>query len=428
MVKPASIPRISGSLACLALLLGNATAQAQQAAKPASSKDTPSEEAIFIPVEYRPPPYQVSVGVRISGKAKVRFSGVGSIAPDSYPGPAANPAAGRTARIYTDGQVYPDSTVYIDNTLKTPTDEKTNVWQFANSNQVVNHPTLGRAVAMHSYWIQPSGSTVDAETGASPNWDIEVSQQLGGTRRISWGLVFGAGLNDINVKAATTVRGNLRAITDSYSLAGVTLPTDLRNGYLEEGSQEYYVKQAVTTGGIVTYVNVKDPITGLDMKAWSPAQRLPDHPGLRDDGLNSMTAVDVIGRWQVKGAYLTARLGPYIAANLGRHFAVRASAGITFTVLGAELKVNETYLIPSINHYLLNNSETRETTTTVTGTIGYFASGELEAFLTQRTGLFMGASFEGFSRDVHMRSDFTQTADLSVSTGTILRTGLTTRF
>ena len=87
MVKPVSLPRLLGSLTSLALLLGGTTALAQQVTKPADSDKPESEEAVFIPIEYRTPPWQVSVGVRLSGKAKVKFSNLGNIPnQDIYPG------------------------------------------------------------------------------------------------------------------------------------------------------------------------------------------------------------------------------------------------------------------------------------------------------------------------------------------------------
>jgi hypothetical protein len=53
MAKPASPSRLLGSLIILALLLSSTTGFAQQTNKPAESDQAESEEAVFIPVEYR---------------------------------------------------------------------------------------------------------------------------------------------------------------------------------------------------------------------------------------------------------------------------------------------------------------------------------------------------------------------------------------
>ena len=63
----------------------------------------------------------------------------------------------------------------------------------------------------------------------------------------------------------------------------------------------------------------------------------------------------------------------------------------------------------------------------VSGILGYYASCELDAFFTDRTGMFIGASHEDFQHDLSLKY-YNQQADIALSTGTVLRTGITTRF
>jgi hypothetical protein len=124
---------------------------------------------------------------------------------------------------------------------------------------------------------------------------------------------------------------------------------------------------------------------------------------------------------------MTARFGPYFAYQLTRRLALRASAGITFTVIGARLRINERVLIPATNAYMQLTNEDLNLDAKVNGILGYFATCELDTYFTDRTGMFFAASHEDFERDFSM-SYYAQRADISLSTGTVLRTGITTRF
>lgn len=460
MVKPASIPRISGPLACLALLLSSQPAFAQEAKKPVSSKE-PSEEAVFIPIEYRPPPYQISVGVRISGKAKVKFSGVGNIPYNSAPGD--NATSGILQRVYDNGYVSPDNSRDAAGNWYAKGDGMTNVWGFNSVDQLVS-PVYPNAtsVGFQSNRVDTAGATLTAESSSSLSWDIEVSRQLGGNKRFSWGVVFGAGLNDINAKTSGTVKGNLHTLIDLYALeagAGTKLPsvpildpvtnqsigTSYIGPYNAPGPYVYYfTEQGKNADGSLRYILDSEgkpttnpymvPKLGPDgTQLWDVRDEsirlgaLPI-PGSRQDSLTS-SGVDVTGYWQVKGAYMTARFGPYFAWQINRHFALRASAGLTLTILGAQFRFNETYLVPSLATYLSVDTANGRNDSTVTTTLGYFASGEVEWFMTQRTGFFVGAAYESYTRDLRLSMPgTTQTAEISADTGAVFRSGITTRF
>lgn len=468
MAKPASLLRYSVPLASLALLCASQPAFAQ--AKPAApDTKAESEEAVFIPVEYRPPPYQVSIGVRLSGKAKVKFSKLGSIPmavdPTAYTETESTVDGVTTKkrdyyRTYDDGGVYPDYTRSINQdgtrTQIAPEEAgKTNYWNFTSANQVVDLPTGGKALALHAYSVESIDDPVpDVAKNGSITWDIEVSRELGASRRMSWGLLLGAGISDINCKTSATVKAKLRTLTDYYSLEGVTLPTDAATGAViplpytgrTEGYKiiGYKVADDGTTRLVDAYGNYI-PIYAYDsagnkIKEWSAEVPLiPTDPiaGLHSDVTEETASLDVVGNWQVKGAYLTARFGPYFTFQLARRLALRASAGLTFTVVGTTLRFNERVYVPAKAAYMeINNRDLSRdpkkggaptSDPRVSGILGYFVSCELDAFLTDRTGVFVGASHEDFQRDISMQY-YTQQADLSLSSGTVIRTGITTRF
>ncbi len=470
MVKPALPLRYSGPLLSLALALASQPLHAQQA-KPADDDRTESEEAVFIPVEYRPPPWQVSVGVRVTGKAKIKFSGLGSMPARNYPGPNPNATAAekdtqeykdalayvaKYGRNYDNGYVGPNYSVDIDGNQIDPNDNKTNYWAFTSSDQVMidpNNPN-GHALAFANNSIRSGGATAEADSSKSVGWDVEISRELGATKRFSWGLIFGAGLSDLNAKTSGTVKSNLHTITDLYSFGGTKLtattgsdgtvtysPTKATGPYWYNPTETVQKKDA--NGNPVFYeqdatdgsykkgdpVMISQVILGADGKAivrWGDISvRLADTPFSRTETITE--GIDVLGTWQVKGAFLTARFGPYIDMKLGEHFSARASAGITLTVLGARLLFEERYLHPILNQYMSIDTRSSTNEATITGTVGYFASGELQWHMTQRTGLFFGAIHESYARDLRLRIG-EQVADIDVSAGTAFRTGFSTRF
>lgn len=466
MAKPASFLRYSVPLASLALLCASQPAFAQ--AKPAApDTKAESEEAVFIPVEYRPPPYQVSIGVRLSGKAKVKFSGLGSVPMEVDPAAyteTESTVGGVTTkkrdyyRTYDDGAVYPDytRTLNSDDTytqVAPPEAGKTNYWSFTSANQVVDLPTGGKALALHAYSVESNNDDVpEVAKNGSITWDIEVSRELGSNRRMSWGLLFGAGISDINCKTSATVKAKLRTLTDYYSLEGVTLSTDTTTGAVipksYTGSSEIYLYSYKLADDGISYATDASgnyiPVyqydqAGNKIKVQPSVPRISTDPlaDLHSDVTEETASLDVVGNWQVKGAYLTARFGPYFTFQLARRLALRASAGLTFTVVGTTLRFNERVYVPAKAAYMeINNGDLSRdpkkggdytTDPRVSGILGYFVSCELDAFLTDRTGVFIGASHEDFQRDLSMQYK-TQQADLSLSSGTVIRTGITTRF
>lgn len=455
MVKPASLPRLIGPLASLAVLLGSTTVSAQQA-KPADQTKVQSEEAVFIPIEYRPPPYQVSVGVRFSGKAKVKFSQLGSV-PNQYE--PLNNITDVAYRGYDNGYVAKDYTVDAEGNPTTKTDGKTNLWSFTSDYQVVADPNpaypTGKALQFMANRIESRGASAEADNGSSLSWDVEISRELGSNKRFSWGLLFGAAVADVNSKTKGTVKANLRTITDTYSLGGAALTpvlnTDGTVSYTPKsgsGPYSYYLTELVqskdaTTGALLYYTEdsadglhkkgdpimvsqyVKDSNNNYVIRWADDSIRLNALPFSRTETLTE--GIDIEGTWQVKGAFMTARFGPFFGVRLGERFAARISGGVTVTILGARLLFQERYLHPILNTYLSIDTKSPYNESTVTTAVGYFVSGELDWFLTQRTGIFVGALHESYTRNLRIQIG-DQTADIDVSAGTAFRTGITTRF
>lgn len=447
MVKPASLSRLSGSLSCLAVLLGGTVAYAQQA-RPTTDEQPESEEAIFIPIEYRRPPYQVNVGFRYSSKAHVKFSGLGGIpSEDTYVGDSIEADDTTTAygRVYNDGAVYPDYTYAYDENWALqkvePTDGKTNYWNFSSSDQIVTLEDGSTALALHAYQTIPGDSTIDVSSGKNLSWDIEVSRELGSYKRLSWGVTVGAGVFDINCKTTGTVKSYLRTLTDYYDISDIdTSDADEDSGLSYYGNWEWtpwsYLYTTDDDGDSVlatddddNYIKVYeyDDDGNLVVEWYYDEQRISTDPILRTDETSDTASIEVQGYWQVKGAGLSARIGPYLAYQFNPRLSLKVSGGLLFTMIGVNLWLNERAYIPALGDYLEFSNEEYNLDARVSGLIGYYVSGEFDVFLTDRTGFFAGFSHEDYTRDISMRY-YWCVADLSLETGSVFRAGVVTRF
>lgn len=449
MVKPASLSRLTGSLSCLALFLGGTVAFAQQA-RPVEDEKPESEEAIFIPLEYRRPPYQVNVGFRYSTTAHVKFSGLGGIPnQDYYPGDSieADDTTKTYGRYYYDGAVYPDYTYeYNENgdLEKTEaTDGMTNYWNFASSDQIVTLDDGTEAVAMHIYQVLPGDGTAEADSEKSLSWEIEVSRELGSYKRFSWGITFGAGLADINCKTTGTVTSYLRTLTDYYDITGIdTSEADEDDGLSYTGNWEWtpwsYLYED-TDGDGVTELQYDDDGNAIKVYEYDDdgnlvvewyyddVQRISTDPIYRTDVTEETPSIVVKGYWQVKGAALSTRVGPYFSYQFTPHLSLKVSGGLLFTLVGLNVWINERAYIPAMDDYLEFSNEEYNLDARVSGLLGYYVSGEIDAFLTDRTGFYVGFSHEDFTRDLSMRY-YWCVADFSMETGSVWRAGIVTRF
>lgn len=394
--------RLVGILA-VSLFVSAAYSQNPDAAeKPA---DTTKEEADAQRAGFgRLPEYDIyvpdntlSVGIRVSGKAKVQFSGIGTISNENTP---TGDLTSELTRVYDNGAVGLDQRLDA-NGSPIPNDGKTNNWRFDSADQVSADST---GIYMTSYSTVSDGTMVDAKSGPTPGVDIEVSRRVGG-RKIKWGLQAGLGLNDINAKSTGEISASLRSLTDFYSLLGAAVPTAPYDG-------------PVTRTDVVT--NPDGSVTTIQTDITTLLSELPLD---RTDTLTEGGA-QINGFWQVKGAYLSARLGPWIEMPINEKIKVRASGGVSGTVIGAFMRFDERFLIPDSTEELAASDQT---STDAWGMFGGYVALEGQYWLTERSGFFAGASYEAVSGDVQLRSG-ERLADMNVDAGAGVRFGFTTRF
>jgi hypothetical protein len=363
--------------------------------------------------------------MRLSGSAKVKFSGVGSIPNTSTTIGIKEGAADRT---YDDGAVLKDYTEDANGKQVNLGLPRTHVWIFDNSSQV---DTTNRTLSFHSLSTDPSptGQVIVESKGRSIGFDIDISREFGRRNKLSWGSTFGASIHDVNVKTRQDVNTKLRVITDTYSLAGIDLgSTKSAKGWIRV---PVWSSTPIldSNGNIIGYEQLKD---AEGNPVWTRANpepiSLPDHPQSRDEGDSTLTDAVVAGYYQVRGSYITLRLGPYLAYNLNEYWQIRAGAGLTYTVLGAQFIYEQSYYAKDaiIKKWLLGGS-TRELKTHVSTQFGYYAEAELDWLINKKTGFFLGAIHESYSTSPTYTHELMK-ADVSLSSGTGIKTGITTRF
>ncbi|MGH8019978.1 MAG: hypothetical protein ACREIA_17210, partial [Opitutaceae bacterium] len=343
--------------------------------------------------------------VRVLGNANVTFRDLGTIESSLDSGER----FGEATRTYHDGVVQLDQRTTADG-VDLPDDGYTSYWSMLNDSQVLPDQS---GIAFHNYSTISDGATVDAESGSKPGFDLELSRRFGGfgkrmsdnRRPGSWGGFLGLGLTDINAKTTGTINATLRSITDVYSLDGATPPTA---PYTAPSTETVTV---IGPDGTETSVVINNSI----LLANQPISRtVTDEAG----------AAAIDGFWQVKGTYVSARTGVWSRFHISRQLSIRASAGVSFHLLGVDMRYDErledeTLAVP------IRAQEQGETTSYEA--VGLFGSLDVELWLTRRTGLFASFTYEGLSDDLALTLGG-RTADVELSSGAGFRFGLTTLF
>ncbi|MBP8256044.1 MAG: hypothetical protein KAX37_01880 [Opitutaceae bacterium] len=393
-----------------------------------------------IPVEFRPiRNTSFSVGVRFIGGANVSFGSLGSISSNFSP---QGPEAGAVDRTYLDGAVHADSLrpneknadgtpisspygrysiraeIFDADGNKIPdandpggTGNKTQVsadflaytpgrtrsWSYTSDSQV----TTPGVIAMHDYVAESSGAGLNSDSGAGPGFELTASRRLGSIGKIDWGIMFGAGITDINAKESASIKANLSVLTDLYRISGIVAPPSAP--YSAPSAGDFVGDNgAVYSGNLETTV----PLDAV------PFQRTV---------VETANGADIDGHWQIKGAYFLFRVGPMIRIPIGERFAVTASAGYAGAYLGTTYRVKETLNISETLSIPFEGEETYSK-------LLHGAYGEVNAewWLTQRTGFFLGVTFEKLGK--YEQTLAGRTADVDIGGNGGFRFGLTTRF
>ena len=387
----------------------------------AQSDDDDDDETDYFPLV--PTGSSLRFGLRYVGGPKVAFHDVGGIPPTvDTPG-----ASDISYHSYNDGYVGPATSTYTDSAGHPRNDGLTNNWQANFAGQVVTDTTpfnpsnlsSNQGIAFHTYTTtsETSGHLVNGKTTDASGWELQVGRSLGKiARKVDVSLVVGFSFSGFRSKNSGDVTSLLTTLTDVYSLSGLDAPTSFPATFPTSDTQTVYDSNGqpklTPTGGNVTVTT--DNSTTL---ALNPTRTVST---TNADGTPSK--VDVTGLWQIKGAYYTISLGPVFQFPITERFKFSVGFGPAAMLVGSTYTANERAFIEDVSTML----EYGGTKTHTVLLPAWFANADAEYWLTERTGLYLGATYQksqGISQTLGNR---TATIDLGTTSG--LTSGLTMRF
>lgn len=367
------------------------------------------------------------LGMRQLSGAKTSFSGTGTLLPPEVPGPATGANIQRT---YHDGYVDPDSRVsartdgagnpVIDPATNSQVfdpiapDGHTNTWTYTDDRQGTEVPGY---VSFHSYTADVTDTAVRKMSANNAyGVDIAVVRDMGSLfhTRASWGLLAGVGINDISAKKTDKVQAAITTITDLYSLDGQVLP-----------GLPYTAPSSTSTTVFDSSGNAVLNEDGSTQTVSTDTTVLLGNQPVDRQTKTTIDNLSVTNRWKLKGAYFTFRVGPSISIPFTSRFRLNLSAGAALVYAGSDYTVTQTFQ-PDIG------PELTETETSSTNHVmpAYFADASLQFDVTDHTGLFAGAVFQGsssYTQKVETDTEhYVAKIDLAKQQG--LRAGMTIRF
>jgi hypothetical protein len=276
----------------------------------------------------------------------------------------------------------------------------TRQWSYDTPEQATLRPGY---IGMSNYSATSGGSALDKNQGMSSGLEMQIAHVMGKlSKRTDWSLVAGIALNGINSKTAGDVSSTLLTSTDFYSLNGKPAP-------------------AISVGHPYA-PPTNDPLnTTVQTETTTPLGAVQD-PNL-STSTSTIGGIMVHGRWQVKGAYFMARVGPSIHTQLTERLGLSASLGLAGAFASSYYTADQLMEIPVVGK------------TVDTGTVvnyqskflgGYYADFNLDWSANERTGFYGGLSAQKLGNYDESVGDQTAHIDLGTSVG--IRGGVNIKF
>jgi hypothetical protein len=341
-------------------------------------------------------------GLRFVGGPKVSFGQLGSISASFSPGAA----TGVQDRTYNDGAVNADTRQATNGSTNLSYDGLTNNWNYDNSTQVTPD---GGGIAFHSYNIDTLGAGFTGKKTSSDGWELQLGHSLGKIGgKVDFSLVGGFSFSSISSKVLGSVPADLVTTTDVYSLYGQPVPTA---PYTAPSQASEYVYDA---NG--------NPLLNSD---GTPQTKTVDNTtllGVNPTRTTTTTPTQVTGEWQIKGAYYTFRFGPEIRVPLTERLKFSLGAGAAIVYIGTRYVVQESATVDGLSSPLgITAADTHNIWMPA-----YYANADAEYWLTERTGFYMGATFQ--QSGSYDQTLYGRTAQIDLGSTYGLTSGFTLRF
>ncbi len=340
-------------------------------------------------------------GLRYIGGPRVSFGQLGSV---PMPGTISiGDPTGAENRVYNDGSVLVDSRK--DANGNPVSDGLTNYWTYNFDSQV----TSAGDIAFHAYSADTLGAGLSAKRSNSSGWELQIGKvlgKLGGKVEVS--LVGGFSFNSIQAKISSSVPATLTTVTDVYPLYGQSVPAA---PYSAPSVSNQYVYDAngnpVLNSDGTPKTNPVDTSTIL---------------GNQPTRTTTTSTTNVQGYWQIKGAYYTFRLGPMFRFPLTERLKLSLGVGAALAYVGTEYIAQESVDLTDV----MTPLQTANVDTHNKMLPAYYADADAEYWLTERTGLYLGASFQKSGSVNQTLDGRTAVIDLGSTYG--IQSGFTLRF
>jgi len=351
--------------AVCALLVLNCAIRAQEADD--SDDDDDNSEIVdsspdFSDLVIYVPKHTVTIGFRSLSGAKTGFNSSAIFGGLEPRGPA---TGADLNHYYHDGYVLTptwSSTDSSGGSSPGKSDGLTKNWQYASDNQVTDANTKyvdssGHEVvvgtgylAMHSYVVDSTAEKDPFKQDSKGTFGVEVASayQMGRIlgSKVTWQIVGGLSMNDLSSTADRGFTGTITTYTDYFSLHGHKAP----------GAQT------------------------------SPSFELDDTPAGRHESIGTGEIKD---HYNLRGAYMTFRVGPTVVVPLFKHFSASFSAGGVLVYAGTNYSVTEIFE-PDSGDFMADNVSDGASAFLP----GFYFDANIQWDITTYSGLYLGAVYQ----------------------------------
>ncbi len=362
-----------------------------------AQSDDDEDEMDYFPLV--PTGSSLKFGLRYVGGPKVSFGQLGYLASTASIGDT----TGSQTRSYMDGVVNLDPRK--DPNGNPVNDGLTNTWNYDFTSQV----TSTNDIAFHNYGVTPAGGGYNAKRTNGSGWELEVGKTIHKFGKLELSLMGGFSFTSLLGKMTSTVPATLVTTTDVYSLYGQPVPV------APYSAPSYGTQYVYDANG--------NPVLNPD---GSPQTRSVDTSTLLGSQPTSRTVTtgttNLHGRWQIKGSYYTIRVGPLLRFPVTERLKISLSAGAAMAFIGTRYLAEESIDLTDVESQLT----TTEEATKDLAIPAYYADADAEYQLTERTGFYLGATYQKSGNYDQTLNGRTAQIDMSSTYG--FQSGFSLRF
>jgi hypothetical protein len=369
-----------------------------------AQSDDDEDEMDYFPLV--PTGSSMHFGMRIVGGPKVSFHNVGTV-------PVSNSIADANVpsfRSYNDGTVGLDGRT--DSGGRPSNDGLTNSWSANYASQI----TSSGDVAYHLHSTNSFGTNINGGTATASGWELQFGKSYGKiARKVDFSLIGGITFAGINSKKSTEVTAQFTTLTDTYSLYGQVPPS---MPYTAPTTQSQRLVDS--NGAPVLNANGGQATQSTDASILISQNPTRVVSSTNSDGTPAIKQVQ--GHWQIKGAYYTFRFGPMFQVPVTERIKLTFAFGAAASFVGTSYKEDEEIVIDDVIAPITNVQE--KTRSVLLPAV--FADANAEYWLTERTGFYLGATYQKSKSFNQTLDDSSATVDLGSTSG--FQSGFTLRF